>query len=818
MTQSTLTRPPPAISEARRTAVLWVAGLGASLLAAAAALFVAVRWNELPPEGKLAVMVAVTAVFLAAGEALRRTLPTTGNVLFHLGALLVPVDVGAVNLRLGLSWQELLLVEGIVCTVFFGALGAVGRSKLLQAASALGVVATAFGIGATTSVPASVALATAAVALHVARPRSVVASMWAVGAGLMPILVLSLKTIDAAPSALVQLGLQAGDDPAWAIATAVLSAFVLLRAAHLQRDVSLAWFGLGAIVANGTTAWLSSGLPRDLDVVAPAAAFVVLQIGAMAVVRDPFWSRIGRSLASAGELIAALTIVHIGSFVVLAPFAESTPIWSGGGASPDRALGAAFAFVSLGWIASTLRRRLTGADAALWRATSIAAGLFAIASVQAGTAAAMPIAIAMVVVGAGLLALRHPFTDTAAALSLFYAPLTAWDHPAAAMVCGLSAAVFLTAAAHLAASDGRRARSTLLVATAIVTAGIASGFSALVIDPLGSPLVFVGACFLIAAALDDADRDVALLPRIASLGALSIAFFGWTPEQNLLVSVPMLAALAMEAVRLSDTRIAYAAIAPLHLVVAHVGLAAGLDAAGTGLVLVVASVVWAGLSEAIGRDWRRPFEAASASGLVLGVLLSATDVETLGVSLFVAGALIAAAGVLKGATGIAHVGGVAMTLGVWIELGAQDVTQLEAYAAPAALHLLIAGVHQRVERSVSSWAAYAPAIVVLGGTALIERITGGSGSHALVAGAIGVIAVVAGGARRLAGPLVLGTGVLATITIFESLAVVATIPTWAWLALAGSTLVSAAVALERAGTTPAAAGRRMVDVLQSSFD
>ena len=113
---------------------------------------------------------------------------------------------------------------------------------------------------------------------------------------------------------------------------------------------------------------------------------------------------------------------------------------------------------------------------------------------------------------------------------------------------------------------------------------------------------------------------------------------------------------------------------------------------------------------------------------------------------------------------------------------------------------------------------YAPAIAILGGSALLERMTGGSGWHAVIAGAVGVIAVVAGGARRLAGPIVTGTAVLAVITIYESLGVAATIPTWAWLAVAGSALVSTAVALERTDTSPIEAGRRVVDVLSTSFE
>src|ERR671914_2658965 len=115
----------------QRTAALWVAGVGAGLVIAAAALFVAVRWNDLLPEAKLAIILGLTGAFLLSGFSIRRTLPTTGSVLYHLGAFLLPVDLGAVNLRIGLSWEELLLAEGILGVVAFSALSFLWRSSVL---------------------------------------------------------------------------------------------------------------------------------------------------------------------------------------------------------------------------------------------------------------------------------------------------------------------------------------------------------------------------------------------------------------------------------------------------------------------------------------------------------------------------------------------------------------------------------------------------------------------------------------------------------------------------------------------------------------
>jgi hypothetical protein len=808
---------PPEQREGRRTAVVWVAAVGASLLAAAAALFVAVRWNDIPPVGKLSVIVCVTAVFLVTGETLRKTLPATGNVLFHLGALLIPVDVGALNLRLGLSWQELLLVEGIVCALLFGGLAYIGKSKVLLGASALGVVATAFGIGATTPVPAPVVLAVAALAFSFVRPRSRVAEAWAFAAGLMPILVLALGAGAAMPQALLDLGLGAADEPVFAITTGLLAAFVLGRAAHLRKDIGLAGLAFAALVSNGATAWFSSALPSEADVVGPAAAFVVLQLVALAVVRDAFWGRIGRSIANGAEIFAAIVSAQLVAFVATAPFVEEGFL-SAGGSEPNRALGGAFVILALGWVVSMMRHVVQRDDAMLWRLGAIAASVSVIAGVQAGTASAIAIAVVMVIAAAGLVAVRHPLTDASAALALFYAPLVAHDHSLAAVLCGVVGAAVLTAAARLAATSGRTLRPTWLVIVAVSKLAMASAFAGSLIDTRLTPLMFVFGCLIVAAVLDTADRRAAFVARIGSVGVLFTQFVGGTPEDKLLTVVPLFVLLVVDAVRLSDRRIAYAAIAPLQFVVLNIAAASGLGIADTGFVLCVAGVVWAGLSMVVPDEWRRPFEVATGAGLVGGVLLSSVDAVTFGATMFVAGAVVLAGGILHRSVTLAHAGGVAMIIGAWTELGAFHVSELEAYAAPVALHLLVAGLYERSQQRVSSWATYAPAIVILGGSALIERMTGGSGWHAVVAGSVGVLAVVAGGSRRLAGPIVTGTAALAVITIYESLAVAATIPTWAWLAVAGSALVSTAVILERTDTSPIEAGRRVVDVLSTSFE
>jgi hypothetical protein len=80
-----------------------------------------------------------------------------------------------------------------------------------------------------------------------------------------------------------------------------------------------------------------------------------------------------------------------------------------------------------------------------------------------------------------------------------------------------------------------------------------------------------------------------------------------------------------------------------------------------------------------------------------------------------------------------------------------------------------------------------------------------------------MVAVAVGGWSRTAGPLVTGTGLLVALTVHESLATLATVPTWAWLAAGGAVLLAIGIALERSDTSPVEAGRRIVDVVSENF-
>jgi hypothetical protein len=189
------------------------------------------------------------------------------------------------------------------------------------------------------------------------------------------------------------------------------------------------------------------------------------------------------------------------------------------------------------------------------------------------------------------------------------------------------------------------------------------------------------------------------------------------------------------------------------------------------------------------------------------------DLSSLGTALLIGGGLALGGGLLERRPDVALVGATLLTVGVEAHLASAGVGALEAYVAPVAALLLALGWRA----GGGSWVTDAPAVGLLGGAALLERLAGGGGGHAVVAGAVGVAAVAAGGWGRRQAPLLLGTGILAVLTVTETLAWTAGVPTWAWLALAGTALLGIGIALERAGTSPAEAGQRVVDVLTTRF-
>jgi hypothetical protein len=242
-------------------------------------------------------------------------------------------------------------------------------------------------------------------------------------------------------------------------------------------------------------------------------------------------------------------------------------------------------------------------------------------------------------------------------------------------------------------------------------------------------------------------------------------------------------------------------------------LALGVDLKVTGAVLLAVGITAATLA-ALGRRGLQEPATSAAAALALGAIplgwaLLGDAALPRALALLTAGVLLLVAGLIARRLGLAHTGAAVATVGTWSLLLELDVSALDVWLLPVALQVLLAGVSARRSAPTSSWVAEAPAVALVGVPAVLERLTGGPGWHGLLAGVVGIAAVVAGGRLARRGPLVVGAVVLVAIVAVETLAVVAGLPTWAWLTLGGLVLLVAAASIERLGQSPAEAARRV---------
>jgi hypothetical protein len=834
---TTLHAPDPVQPTGRRTGATWVAATGAFLLLAGAAVFVAVRWDRLPESAKLAIVLAVTGAFLAGGRVLRRTLPATGDVLFHLGAFLMPIDLAGIGLRSGMGWRPLLVAEGVLGIVVLGGMGLATGSVVLTWAGTASVAVLAAGIASVSPVPAPLVLVAAAVAAELSGHRGLraVACLWAAAAGLAPVLGAAVTVfLGVGDGTLADLGLAgtvglagtAGTAAAVSVVSGTLAAAVLARHARRHDDLRLAFLALASFGIGLVSGWAGAGLGVSTGAVGVAAVFVVVELAALLAVGDPFWRAPLARLAELAEVGAMIVSIYAGALLLGAPFA--------GRFATHPALGSALALVAIGLLAADIRRyegtprpfALTLLRGGSWAPATVPIALAAVVAVEVGTASTMATAVALLVVAALAAWSDRPSAEVVVAGFSPWAVVAVAGHPALAAVAGLAGGALV---AETAVRRARHAGPAVVEAVlAVVAAGTVLLGLAIAAPVLGAAAAIgaaIPACWLLAFQLERGGNTLGDVARVAMLapvfGALDLA-----PAQ----AVPLLLAAgvlyAADAIRLARPDIGIGAALTVQFLVVQVALGAGISGPAVGVALCVAAVAWAGLAVVVEADWRRPFLVAAGSGLAFGLAIASTDQATFANALLIAGGLVLGAGLAGRRAGVAHLGGALCTAALAIHLSVAGVTASEPYAAPVAAQLLVAGWMARRRPSpalvtsrevVTSWAAYVPSVALLGGAAFAERLAGGAGWHALVAGAVGVVAVAAGGGRRLAGPMLTGTALLVGVTGYESLGALAGVPTWAWLTIGGSLLLAAGVALERNDTSPVEAGRRIVDVVAERF-
>lgn len=789
----------------RRTGARWVAASGACLLAAAAALFVAVRWDELPDGARFTIVVAFTATCLGVGLRLRPSLPATGDALFHLGAVLLPIDLAALELRIHLGWRGLLLAEGVLVTVGLGGLGIATGSAVLRRAGVVGGVVLAAGVAAVSPAPAALVLAALAL-VALAHGSTGPAIAWAATAGLAPMLGAVAATTAIGDGTFTELGF-AGDGRLASAASGVVAALVLGRLAVARSDVALAALAAAALAVGVADGWFQTEPGTEANATALAGLFLLAQLGALLLRGDRFWARPAGWVSLVAEVLAGVAMLPLVLLLVGAPLLS---MGTGEAGTPGEALAAGV--LAAGWGVAALRRRT-----ALGGWQLAAAAVAAAVAIEVLTGRPVPTGIAMAVAAAALLVVADRMrvasigavVATAAALGV-WATVTTVDSGAVAVV-GSAVGLGLTA-------GGARLHSRVLAVAAALALGIGLWAEPALPRPAAVTLAVAGAwaLALLADGLGSARATTALRSTLPLPLVLLVSV---EPREAVAALLVATAALAVESVRSRDERYAYVAAALSQLTVLAVAVAAGLTDGRPGIALCVGAVVAAGVAALVDdARWRRPILAAAAIGAGAGITVAALDPSSLATAAMITGGLVLAAGVATRQRDVGHIGAAVVTAGLLGHLRLAGIGASEAYLTPIALQLLVVGADRRRRSAASSWEAYAPAVVLLGGAAFAERLAGGSGWHAVVAGAVALAAIGTGATARLVGPLLSGSALLVALTAHESLAVAAGVPTWCWLAAGGSALLATGVLLERNDTSPVEAGRRMVDVVAERFD
>ena len=851
----------------RLRATVWVAALGATLLLAAAGTFLAVSWDALGLTARVAVVGAATGAAIVGGHRLRGPLPVVGGVVFHLGALLLPVDVLGLALQLEASSAIRWAAVGLTASLLLPPLAVAGRSRTLGLVGLAGVPVTATAAGAAGwGNPAVIVVALAALAL--ALPDGLPSALGpaarlaapglATTAVVVPFVLALIVTVPGTggvgASAVVAGWI--GDGAAIAGVGAVAVATLVVAAIRRNRQ-ALTGLTIAVAVLTIVHSTLPVDTPRAVQLLAPAVVALLVQLAALAARRDPLWARSTRVSARVLEVLGL--VLASGVLLHLIDMAW----WSVG--TNDPALAGAYAVAAAAWLLAGLRR-MVATSRPSW-VGALVVGAWGMAALYAAAAlGASPVRIQTVAIGLLAAATVTLITrvDAASDPTGSGAGRPVWDtltspaaRAAAVVVTGVLALLagalvvdhpeLLLVALTLPAVMGLQLDGLLVERTPVRIAGAVTGslmtlvtsavFAIHAASVTGLPRGSGGIAVIVAALLLAAGTD--RLPSLADatrglaavVGLLAV-FTLWPttgldgavhPPTELAAAlrldvvpgalVPSLLAgawLAVDAVRHARPWIAAMAGPVLVRAVAAGLLAVGVSVPIVGFIVLLLGLA-AALATAISSRWLPALPTAVLS-VPVGIALLGDRPLLHAAVLIVVGLATVGAGALRSQFVLAHLGGIVATVGVWRLLTVLEVTAIDAWLLPVAAHLAIAGWGVRRAQPTSSWLAYVPSVLLVGVPGLIERAAGGPGWHAVLAGAVAIVAVAAGGLARLGGPLVAGSGVLVAAVVVETFAVVAVVPTWVWLAIGGLVLLGAAAAIERADGSPTHLARRVARV------
>ena len=598
--------------------------------------------------------------------------------------------------------------------------------------------------------------------------------------------------------------------------------------AHRRHDLTLAALALVTLTVGLGHAASAVTLDEAGVAVGAAAVFALVEAVALLAERDPFWQRPARAVGAVVELAATPATIALAGTVALAGLFAG---WN----DPDATSALAAGLLAAGWLLAD-RRRVVEDDTAIglsllmgsrWWPATAGAGVGVSGAVMFSTASVPATAVALLLIG-GL----SVVTDRAGAAGLaplftLAASFVLGDEAIWGIGIGLAGTALLGVQAGLRAVAADRARpgsgGDTVVGLALVSVipaalGLSAGHDD--IGLLTTALIAVTAGWGLAVVLDRAGTaglvDLGWVGR-ASVVALLATMFELPASEGVFVAAAVTVVLLAESRRRRDPAPLYGLAASLPAATATAAVALGGEPAEGGVAMVALGTASLLIATRLPRDWAWALGVTGASAAGIGITLTTEDPSALATALILGGVALVAFGLRVREVALQGLGAATTVAGVWLHLSVADVQALDAYALPVALVLAVVGLRADPNEPVSSWVRFGPAVLLAGVPALAERLAGGPGIHALVAGVVGVVAVTFGGWRRMTAPLLLGTALLVALAGYETVSVTAGIPTWVWLASGGALLVGAGVLMERHETGPVETGRRVVDVLTERY-
>ncbi|HEX7738035.1 MAG TPA: zinc ribbon domain-containing protein [Marmoricola sp.] len=154
---------------------------------------------------------------------------------------------------------------------------------------------------------------------------------------------------------------------------------------------------------------------------------------------------------------------------------------------------------------------------------------------------------------------------------------------------------------------------------------------------------------------------------------------------------------------------------------------------------------------------------------------------------------------------LAYPGALSVAAGVWVLLGTNDVSNIEAYSLPFAAMLAAIGLVQAGRgKHPSTLLTAGPALVVAVGPSLVAALGTGQAIRLAAVTIVGVVLVVVGLDRHWRAPVTAGVVTLVVVAVTQGGPLVAYVPSWLTLSAVGALLLVIGIRWEAA----VGAGRR----------